>query len=140
MIKDKYRPEEKRLCQSQEQLIISHTNICHICKTSFKEYKTFGVSNTPPCKEFMKQLQKHVSNCGTCGTANKKWNEDAIPITPEMRQVTGDLMKGKLPDVSVLKKVSSYLFEKLNMTSDEIGKMSKEADKLVRDSLEKEEE
>ena len=137
MRKDKHKPEEKRLCNSQEQLIIQHTNVCHICKTSFKEYKAFGVSNTPPCKDFMKQLQKHVSNCGICGTANKKWNEDAIDITPEMRQVTGDLMKGKMPDIGILKKVSSYLFGKLEMTSDEIGKMSKDADKAVRDSLEK---
>ena len=137
MKKDKYSPNEKRLCQSQEQLIIQHTNQCHICKTSFKEYKAFGVSNTPPCKEFKKQLERHISSCVICGTANKKWNEDAIDITPEMRQVTGDLMKGKLPDVGILKKVSSYLFQKLEMTSDEIRNISKEADKTVRDSLEK---
>ena len=139
MRKDKYGSNEKRLCPNQEKLIIQHTNQCHICKTSFKEYQAFGVSNTPPCKEFKKQLERHISNCSICGTANKKWNEDAIPITNEMRQVTGDLMKGKLPDVGILKKVSSYLFQKLEMTSDEIGKMSQEADKAVRDSLEKEE-
>ena len=139
MRKDKYSSKEKRLCQSQEQLIIQHTNICHVCKTSFKEYKAFGVSNTPPCKDFMNQLKKHISNCGTCGTANKKWNEDAIPITPEMRQVTGDLMKGKIPDVSILKRVASHLFGKLEMSSDEIHDMSAKADNEVRKSLEKEE-
>lgn len=139
MRKDKYRPEEKRLCQDQEQLIIEHTNQCHICKTSFKEYKHFGVSHTPPCKEFTNQLRKHVDNCGICGTANKKWNEDAISITPEMRQITGELIKGKIPDVGLLKKVASYLFGELQMTPDEIHDMSAKAENEVKKSLETDE-
>ena len=138
MRKDKYRPEEKRLCQQQEQLIIQHTNQCHICKTSFKEYKHFGVSHTPPCKTFTEKLRNHVSNCSICGIAEKKWNEDAISITPEMRQVTGELAKGKILDVSLLKKVSNYLFKELNMSSDEIHDMSVKAEDEVRKSLEKE--
>jgi hypothetical protein len=138
MRKDKYKPEEKRLCNSQEQLIINHTNQCHICKTSFKEYKTFGVSHTPPCKAFTEKLRNHVDNCSTCNGAEKKWNEDAISITPEMRQITGDLIKGKIPDVGLLKKVSSYLFGELQMTSDEIHDMSAKAENEVKKSLEEE--
>ena len=138
MRKDKYGPNEKRLCQTQENLIIQHTNQCHICKTSFKEYKAFGVSHTPPCKNFTEKLRNHVSNCDICGIAEKKWNEDAISITPEMRQITGDLIKGKIPDVGLLKKVSSYLFGELQMSSDEIHDMSAKAEDEVRKSLEKE--
>lgn len=138
MKQDKYSEDEKRLCQEQEQLIIKHTNICETCKTSFKEYKLFGISSTPPCKNFTQALKEHISKCKICNQANQKWNEDSISTTPEMREIVGSIKQGKLPSPNILKKVASHLFKELQMSSDEIRKVSEKADKAVRDGLEEE--
>ena len=137
MRKEKWSNSEKRLCQTQEILIMQHAEVCSICKQSFKEYKKFGMSNTPPCKDFVNKLKSHINNCDICNQAKKKSDEDAIPITSEMRQVVGDLSKGKLPEISITKKVASHLFHELELSSDEIKKASELTDKAVRDSLEK---
>lgn len=137
MKKDKYNENEKRLCQVQENLTKNHVNSCNLCKTSFNEYQKFGVSVTPPCQEYFKQLTKHMESCGKCQKGNKKWNEDGIPITPEMRSLVGDLKKGNLLslDPSKIKKVVSHLTEKLELTSKEIRDLNEDAEKKVRDGL-----
>ena len=137
MRKDKWDENEKRLCQEQEILIENHTQTCSICKKSRDEYTKFGISNTPPCKEFLNQLSNHVNNCNICNQAKNRWNEDGIKITPEMRDVVGALSKGQIPDIMKMKKASSQLFQSLEMSSDEIRDISMNADKMVRKSLEK---
>ncbi len=137
MKKDKYHPDEKRLCQGQENLTKNHVNSCKICKTSFDEYNRFGVSVTPPCQNYKDQLEKHMASCSKCQQGNKKWNEDAVEITPEMRSLVGDLKKGNLLsiDTSKLKKVVNHLTEKLELSSSEIRDLNKDAEKKVRDGL-----
>ena len=138
MRKDKWSNNEKRLCQKQELLTKQHVQTCVICKKSFDEYEKFGISNTPPCKYFMNLLSNHVGNCEICNSAKIKYREDGIPITTEMREITAKLSEGKLPDISMMKRAASFLFKELHMKSDEIKTVSENADKLVRDSLEKE--
>ena len=128
----KYSNEEKQLCKDQEVMILNHTKICRICEKSFDEYNKFGVSNTPPCKQFLDNLRLHIDHCSTCHIANQKWNEDAIPTIPEMRMVVAELSKGKTPDPRLLRKVQSYLFEKLELSSNEIGELSSNVEKFVR--------
>ena len=137
MRKDKYSQNEKRLCQQQELITKNHVQSCLICEKSFKEYEKFGISNTPPCRFFQKELEKHVNFCNVCNEAKEKYLEDGVKIIPEMRKITAQLSKGKLPDVSIMKRVAGYLFKELNMSSDEIKIVSENADQLARKSLEK---
>ena len=134
--KDKWTQKEKRLCQTQEQLTKDHVRICYICHKSFEEYEKFGISNTPPCRKFTEELQEHIHSCNFCNQAKEKYLEDGIKITPKMRQITAELAKGKLPGISIMKDVASYLFKELNMTPDEIKTVSENADRLARKSFE----
>ena len=135
--KDKYSQNQKRLCQQQELITENHVKSCFICDKSFKEYEKFGISNTPPCRYFQKELEKHVNSCNVCNQAKEKYLEDGVKIIPEMRIITAHLSEGKLPDVSIMKRVATYLFKELNMSSDEIKSVSENADRLARKSLTK---
>lgn len=137
MRKNKHPDSEKQLCQYQEQVINQHLQSCHICQQSKKEYDSFGVSSTPPCKRFMEQLGKHIESCHTCNKANKNWNDDAFPTTQDMRDVVGSLSKGKLPDISKLKNVASHLIKELELSSDEVRQIQEKAEDSVRKGLKK---
>ena len=128
----KYSEEQKKLCKPQEDLIDRHTSECIICKKSRDEYTRFGVSSTPMCKAFESRLRNHISMCGYCQGANERWNEDAIPTTNEMRQVTAILAKGQIPNPVLLNKVRDYLMEKLELNSMEINQLSSNVEKFVR--------
>lgn len=128
----KHSESEKRLCQHMESLIDKHTSECMICKKSREEYTKFGVSSTPMCKSFETRLRSHINMCGFCQGVNKRWNEDAIPTTNEMRQVTAILSKGQLPNPVLLNKVRDYLMEKLELNSLEINQLSTNIEKVVR--------
>lgn len=128
----KYSNEQKTLCQPQIELIEKHTIECAICRQSRYEYIKFGVSSTPMCKAFESRLKNHISMCGYCQGVNKRWNEDAIPTIPEMRQVTSILAKGRVPNPILLNKVRGYLMEKLELNSLEINQLSSAVEKIVR--------
>ena len=132
---NKHPESEKRLCKDQEVMILNHTRICRICEKSFDEYNKCGISNTPPCKQFIDNLRVHIDNCSTCNMANKKWNDDAIPTIPEMRQVSSMISKGQLPNAVLLNKVRSYLMEKLELSSLEINQLSSTIDGIVRGKI-----
>ena len=54
-----------------------------------------GIANTPPCKMFENYMRKHIELCPICNSAQNKWNDDAIPITPELRKSITTLFKLK---------------------------------------------
>ena len=85
---------EKQLCLDAEKMIDSHVQGCKTCQASFKSYKdNMNIPMTPPCQEFNTNLKIHISMCQFCTNANKKWNDDAIPITNEIRQGVAVLTK-----------------------------------------------
>ena len=85
---EKYQAHEKELCNEQKKLIDYHVISCKICAKSMQEYKeNHGIVTTPICSLFQKALVKHIQNCSICNMANKKWNEDSIPITDSMRKL-----------------------------------------------------
>ena len=94
--REKWKPEEKILCNFQVNFINSHVDKCSICAKSMESYKNnFGIALTPPCKSFTEQMKKHIESCPICNTVNKKWNDDSIPITNEMRKGVETLSKLK---------------------------------------------
>jgi len=133
---DRFATGETRLCEYENTLLNEHRNICNICRISFEEFTKFGLSNTPPCQSMLEQMREHVNSCKLCGVADGMWNEDAIPIIPEMREIVESFKKNQLPSFDKLKTVQSYLFKELMLSSNEIKDMSEKADRLVRKSLE----
>jgi hypothetical protein len=115
----KWSDKEKKLCQEQENLINNHIATCSICKASFDSYnKNFGIASTPPCNQFTSQMKDHISKCQTCNQANKKWNDDAISTTPEMRSISNKLGKGIMPSKMELENLTRDLKEKLGVKDD----------------------
>lgn len=91
----KHPNSEKELCKEQKNLIEEHLKVCHTCAESMRTYKeNMNIPLSPPCQDMMNQLQDHINHCLICNDANKKWNEDSIPITPAMRK--GVSILGKL--------------------------------------------
>src|SRR5574337_1460105 len=99
MKKDKWEKEEKHICIKAEIMMDEHVPNCSICKTSFESSQQFGIPTSPPCNKMLNKLKLHVDCCKECQTGQKKWNDDAIPITPEMRLIVSQLQSGKLPDI-----------------------------------------
>jgi hypothetical protein len=92
----KHPNSEKELCNEQKQIIENHLKVCSICAKSMQTYKeNMNIPMTPPCPQFLKQLQEHINHCLICNDVNKKWNEDSIPITPAMRKSVSILSKLK---------------------------------------------
>lgn len=135
MRKDKHHESEKKLCDKAEQAIDEHVKNCRICQKSFDSAKHFNIPTSPPCNNFLKELRKHVDNCSECQTGEKKWNEDAIPITPDMRLLVSQMQEGKMPDVELMKSVASSLMKELGLSSDEIGRMNQAAQDKVKELL-----
>lgn len=135
MRKDKWKEEEKRLCNKAEKHIGRHIEGCLICQKSFESAHGFNIPTSPMCNTLMQELRQHVDSCKECSTGEKKWNDDAIPITPEMRLAVSQLQNGKMPDVGLMKTVASQLMKELDLTSDEIGKMQQAAQDKVKGFL-----
>lgn len=135
MRKDKWKKEEKRLCAKAEKHIGKHIEGCRICQKSFDSAKDFDIPTSPMCNTLMQELRQHVDSCGECSTGEKKWNDDAIPITTEMRLAVSQLQSGKMPDMGLMKTVASQLMKELDLTSDEIGKMQQAAQDKVKGFL-----
>ena len=114
MTLNKYRPEEKKLCNEQVLIIKLHLSSCGICKSSFDSGKTYGIPTKPACKEFMEALKTHVEHCYICNQANKKWNVDAIPVSDKIRLVVSRMESGKMPNIEDLKTVGQEIMDKLN--------------------------
>lgn len=93
--KEKHNIESKELCQDIRNDIEKHCKTCNICKKSMDEYIKMKISNTPPCNMFGNYMKEHIKICPICNTAQNKWNEDAIPITPELRKAITTLYKLK---------------------------------------------
>ena len=110
----KHRPEEKTLCNEQVLIIKLHVSNCAICKSSFESGKTYGIPTKPACKEFMTALKTHVEHCYTCHQTNKKWNDDAIPVSDKLRMVAAKMESGKMPAIEDLKSVGQEIMDKLN--------------------------
>ena len=140
MKQDKYQPNEKQLCKKQVQLIKYHTDFCDICKKSYSEFKRIGISSTPPCKEFQKALRSHIDSCKICSISQKKWNEDAIPITEEMRELSGNIIKNVISNPSKVKTVISYLIKKLELTSKEVSELKEQTDKTAKQLTDRKDE
>lgn len=115
----KHSDKEKQLCQTQTSFIENHPKECNICKASLESYnKSFGIAQTPPCKQFMEQMQSHIPNCKICSKANKNWNDDAIPISENMRTIAGKLGRGQMPSAMELENIKRELKEKLGVKED----------------------
>ena len=92
--KPKWSESEKQLCLDAQTMIDSHVQGCSVCQLSFKSYQAnMNIPMTPPCSQFTTNLKIHISMCQYCNSANKKWNEDSIPVTNEIRQGVAVLVK-----------------------------------------------
>ncbi len=133
MKKEKYTPKEKTLCQKQVAMIEAHCRICSICRKSKEEYdKCHEIPTTPPCYQFIQELDRHIQGCKECSLANQKWNEDSIPVSPEIRQVASDLGNGRMPKLSMLREAASQLIKSLDMSSDEVRQAREKAESLFK--------
>lgn len=104
------------LCQAQQDFIDDHRETCPVCKESYRQYiKNHNIPTHPPCKRFEEQMKNHLSSCVTCKAVNKKWNDNAIDVTPELRQVAIDIGDNKIPDKKVLGKAIKHLTDKLGI-------------------------
>src|SRR5690242_13972352 len=92
----KFKPEKDfKLCDIQEALIQIHLQECAICRDSLESYNSnYHIAQTPCCQAFLNGLQEHVEKCNICSKVNKEWNENAIPVSNEMRLITGRMVKG----------------------------------------------
>ena len=92
--KEKYKEGEKQFCQQHQDIINEHLKECIICKASYQAYlDNHNIPMTPPCNLFTQQVKEHIEKCKTCEEAQRKWNEDSIPVTPKFRSLVSKLTK-----------------------------------------------
>lgn len=83
----KHKDQDKLLYTFQTTYIEIHRKGCVICQASYESYlANMNIPMTPPCNTFMENMKSHIESCDICNNANKKWNEDAIPVTDSMRK------------------------------------------------------
>lgn len=109
----------KPLCDEIIKQIAFHIEHekCNSCMKSSEEYQNNigNIPQTPPCPKMFKHILDHLSKCSECKSSNKAWNDNAIPITPAMREVSGLLSKGQLPGAELLLGVSRQLLGSLKI-------------------------
>ena len=104
------------LCPSQQEFIDTHRENCPVCKESYRQYrKNHNIPTHPPCKRFEEQMNDHLSSCVTCKAVNKKWNDNSVPIIPEMRQVAIDIGNNKIPSKENLGKTIKHITKHLGI-------------------------